>query len=165
MSVTSDLCTELTAAVDGCGTSVGGAPEAIVDASESVLRLKHRGHALLLACEVEDDRSNDLERRFRSQHRDPWTWPLVLDAGAQAAGLLVKDLDRGFTGTLVVVAYDELQLELEPRAGTLLVRVSKIRRVLGMTQVGVVATDAATHEIRMRATVSLAPMPPLDQHR
>jgi 3-hydroxymyristoyl/3-hydroxydecanoyl-(acyl carrier protein) dehydratase len=132
--------------------------------SAQVLRLKHRGAALLLRAEVPAPGEAG-SRRFASVERRPWVWPLLVDGAAQAAGLCAKDTLQDFDGTLVVVSYEQLLVDLGAFHGSVEYRVSSPRRIRGMLQLNVQARTVPAAEEVLSLRVTLAPLPAAERQK
>jgi hypothetical protein len=124
-----------------------------------VLRLEHRGRALLIESDLGDDGAG---RGWAISvcPRD-WHWPLLVDAAAQAAGLAAKRALGDVESTLVVVAYDRIELGHPLREVPIVFRTRTVRRVRGMLQQEVDAFQRVDAGIRKvsRLAVTLAPLP------
>ena len=134
---------------------------AIADEREidpTIAQLGHRPPALLLDRPLPRFETPQIGS-FLSTTRVAWQWPLVLDACAQAAGLMAKEVAPGFSGRLVVVAYALDNCELSQFSGTMQIGVRYRRKVAAMLQFEAVARCAATQTIRMQVLITLAKMP------
>lgn len=124
-----------------------------------VLRLKHRGRALLIESDLGDDEAG--RAVCVSVCPRDWHWPLLVDGAAQAAGLAAKRALGDSESTLVVVAYDRIELGHPARDAPILFRTRTVRRVRGMLQQEVEAFQRVGASIQKVAqlVVALAPLP------
>jgi len=114
--------------------------------------LRHRGPALLLeridefdgatlACVARDD--------------GPWPWPRVLEAGAQAAGLLAGLQPGGLPSRAVVAEYTGILVRTAAYAGTVRVVARLERRVLHFWRCRI-AAHGADGDTLLEGTITLA---------
>lgn len=144
---------------DGAGTPTSEPHAETEERRARVLRLKHRGKALLLDAELGDDDAG--RAQFLSVRSPDWHWPLLLDAAAQAAGLSAKSALGDFEGTLVVVAYNRISRGRPTRDARLLFRTRTVRKVRGMLQQEVEAFQRCGSKLDkvLQLEVTLAPLP------
>ena len=130
----------------------------------SIARLGHRSPALLLEHAIIPGTGTDildkcLTREFTTYARERWLWPLLLDACAQAAGLVARDLDQAFSGQLVVVSYELTTIERLAFGGRLQILVNYKRSIANMRQLSAAAMCCDSGALRMQTLVTLAKMP------
>lgn len=114
-------------------------------------RLQHRGAAVLLAA-LEARDGEVLYARGRSL--PAWTWPRVLEAAAQCAGLACG-LDDGLESG-VVAEYRDVEICGGPTVGEIRLAASRLRRVLDFRRYRIAAWTA-TGDLLLTAEVTLAP--------
>ena len=90
--------------------------------------LRHRPPALLLASVVAIDAESI---RCRGVEPGPWPWPRMLEAAAQAAGLLVGTRPGGIGNRAVVAEYRDVVIHVATDPGPVDVAAWLDRRVLG----------------------------------
>ncbi|HEX2735445.1 MAG TPA: hypothetical protein VHM70_27780 [Polyangiaceae bacterium] len=137
-----------------------------MDGRAAVSSLAHRPPALLLECALGDDTRG--RACFRATSLSHWSWPQLMDAAAQAAGLVAKRQLPDTKGILVVVAYDQVELAdmntpiertLSQCPIELRVRmVRTIRNLLQLEVLGVQCLPMADQPL-LRLKVTLAPLP------
>jgi len=117
--------------------------------------LHHRGPALL----VGDIEGWDGERlRCRASGAGPWSWPRMLEAAAQAAGLAAGLRPRGLPVRAVVAEYRDVVLHVARHPGPIRLAARVERRVLHFWRCRVEVRDAGG-ALLLEGTVTLAPAP------
>jgi predicted hotdog family 3-hydroxylacyl-ACP dehydratase len=115
--------------------------------------LRHRGPALLLGTL---DAVSDDDLVCTSAARSPWRWPEMLEAAAQAAGLLAGFRDDRFDDAAVIAAYRGVRIHVPRHDGQLRLLARLERRVLHFRQCRV-EVRAASDTLLLDGTVTLAP--------
>jgi predicted hotdog family 3-hydroxylacyl-ACP dehydratase len=115
--------------------------------------LRHREPALLLGTidDLVDDRLT-----CTSTARSSWQWTEMLEAAAQAAGLLAALRDDGFDNTLVIAEYRGVRVHAARHDGRLRLLARLDRRVLRF-RLCRVQVRAADETLLLEGTVTLAP--------
>lgn len=115
--------------------------------------LRHRPPALLL----ESLDSLDAERlHCTTPSRSAWTWPEVLESGAQAAGLVAGLLAEGLDNTALIAEYRHVRVHAPTHRGAVHLTAWLDRRLLRFRRCRVEAR-AGDGTLLLEATVTLAP--------
>ena len=117
--------------------------------------LRHVGPALLL------DRIERLDGDAlvcAARGAGPWRWPALLEAAAQAAGLLAGLRPDGLSNRAVIAEYRDVLIHAAEHVGPVRVRARLDRRLLRFWRVRV-AADAADGRALLAGLVTLAPAP------
>ena len=115
--------------------------------------LRHRPPAVLLR-EVVEFTGDRLVAT--SNGAGPWTWPALLEGGAQAAGLLVGAQDGGLSNRAVIADYRNVTIGAASHAGPARFTAILDRRVMQFWRCHIEVHDAAG-ALLLSATVTLAP--------
>ncbi|HJQ73464.1 MAG TPA: hypothetical protein VJ814_01165, partial [Gaiellaceae bacterium] len=115
---------------------------------------RHRGPALLLDAVLELDAEH---LACRSRGRGPWPWPRVLEAAAQAAGLLAGLRSDGISNRAVIAEYRDVVIHRGEHAGPVRVVARLDRRLLRFRRCRVEAYGAPGGELLLEGLVTLAP--------
>jgi len=115
--------------------------------------LRHREPALLLGS---IDSFVDDALVCTSVARASWQWPEMLEAAAQAAGLLAGLKDDGLDNTLVIAEYRGVRVHAPQHDGPLRLYARLGRQVLRFRQCRV-EVRAANEALLLEGTVALAP--------
>lgn len=115
--------------------------------------LRHREGALMLAT-VEDFTGDRLA--CTSSDRPSWHWPEMLEAGAQAAGLLAGLQGDGLDAAAVIAEYRDVRIHAARHEGPLVLVARLDRRVLQFRLCRVEARSARD-ALLLEATIALAP--------
>jgi len=91
-----------------------------------------------------------------SRHEDSWTWPRMLEAAAQAAGLACGLGGDGLANTAVTAEYRDVRIVVPESAGRVVVRPRLERRILRFRRCLVEVQDEAARTL-VRARITLAP--------
>jgi len=89
--------------------------------------LRHAAPALLLATIETFDRDRI---HCTSPSRSAWAWPEMLEAAAQAAGLLAGLQDEAFDANLLIAEYRDVRIHAARHAGALALFATLDRKVL-----------------------------------
>lgn len=117
--------------------------------------LRHRPPALLVAA-IESFTGDTLA--CAGVARPHWTWPELLEGGAQTAGLLAGLQPRGLVATAVIAEYRDVVVHAPGHAGSVRFGARLGRRVLGFWRCHLEARDAAG-TLLLAGEVTLAPGP------
>ncbi|HWP66738.1 MAG TPA: hypothetical protein VNO26_12570 [Candidatus Limnocylindria bacterium] len=115
--------------------------------------LRHRPPAVLVREVVEFDGQRLVAT---SNGAGPWTWPQLLEGGAQAAGLLAGAQPRGLGRRAVVADYRGVRLGAPMHAGAVRFVATIERRVLHCWRCRIAVHDASGG-LLLEGTVTLAP--------
>lgn len=115
--------------------------------------LRHREPALLLG---KLDAVSDDDLVCTSAARSGWRWPEMLEAAAQAAGLLAGLRDDRFDNTAMIAEYRGVRIHIPRHDGPLRLLARLGRRVLHFRQCRV-EVRAANDTLLLDGTVTLAP--------
>jgi hypothetical protein len=89
--------------------------------------LRHEAPALLIAEEELAEEAGGA-RRFTTRALAGWSWPLLVDACAQAAGLCLRGIAPEMIGEAVVVgSYAGIEVDVGPRAGAYTISARPLR--------------------------------------
>jgi hypothetical protein len=91
-----------------------------------------------------------------STDRRDWRWPEMLEAAAQAAGLLGGLCGDGLDATLVIAEYRDVRVRAARHQGPLRLEASLGRRVLQF-RLCTITARAAHGDVLLDGTVALAP--------
>jgi hypothetical protein len=114
--------------------------------------LRHRPPALLLGSVTALDGDSI---RCRTVEAGPWPWPRMLEAAAQAAGLLVGTRPGGIGNRAVVAEYRDVVIHVATDAGPVDVAAWLGRRVLAYWRCHLAAY--AGGRLLLEGRVTLAP--------
>ena len=115
--------------------------------------LRHRPPAVLVREVVEFTG----ERLVATSNGDgPWTWPALLEGGAQAAGLLVGTQEGGLSNRAVIADYRNVMIGAAAHAGPARFTAVLDRRVMQFWRCRIEVHDAAG-ALLLSAMVTLAP--------
>lgn len=117
--------------------------------------LRHRGPALLVAG---IDGWDGETLRCRAAGEGPWTWPVMLEGAAQAAGLAAGLQPRGLPARAVVAEYRDVVLHAAAHAGPIRFVARVERRVLHFWRCRV-EVRGASGALLLEGSVALAPEP------
>jgi predicted hotdog family 3-hydroxylacyl-ACP dehydratase len=115
--------------------------------------LRHREPALLIGI-VETVSGDSLV--CGASARSSWRWPEILEAAAQAAGLLAGLKDDDLDDTAVIAEYRDVRVHAAQHDGPLRLSARLDRRVLRFRQCRV-EVRAANETLLVEGTVTLAP--------
>jgi predicted hotdog family 3-hydroxylacyl-ACP dehydratase len=115
--------------------------------------LRHRPPALLLDEIVARD---DTALHCRSAARD-WTWPSLLEACAQTAGLLAGMRSEGLDNRALIAEYRDVTVHAATYAGPARFEARFDRRILGFFRYAVTAHGAGD-DVLLAGLVTLAPI-------
>jgi hypothetical protein len=116
--------------------------------------LRHVPPAVLVDAIVARD---DTTLRCRADAR-PWTWPLLLEACAQTAGLLAGMRADGPDERAVIAEYRDVTLASLPGTGPVHLDARFDRRMLGFFRYAISA-HTIDDRLLLRGLVTLAPVP------
>jgi hypothetical protein len=86
----------------------------------------------------------------------PWTWPQLLEGGAQTAGLLAGAQPNGLSNQAVIADYRAVRLHAAGHTGPVVFAAEIDRRVMQFWRCRIVAT-ATNGRLLLEGTVTLAP--------
>lgn len=115
--------------------------------------LRHRGPALLLG-RVDAYEGGAL--RCTGLGDGPWEWPALLEAAAQAAGLLAGLTPGGISNRAVIAEYRDVRIHARRHAGSVQLLARFDRRILHFRRCRVEARDAGG-TLLLEGSVTLAP--------
>jgi len=120
---------------------------------EPATLLRHRPPAVLVreVIELTGDRLV-----ATSNGTGPWTWPALLEGGAQAAGLLVGTQVDGLSNRAVIADYRQVGIGAATHAGAVRFTATIDRRVMQFWRCRIEVHDGAG-ALLLHATVTLAP--------
>ena len=115
--------------------------------------LRHRPPAVLVRDVVE---FTGEQLVVTSNGAGPWTWPALLEGGAQAAGLLVGAQDGGLSNRAVIADYRNVVIGAETHQGAARFTATIDRRIMQFWRCRITVHDAGG-ALLLEATVTLAP--------
>jgi predicted hotdog family 3-hydroxylacyl-ACP dehydratase len=118
--------------------------------------LRHRPPALLLTS-VDDVARDRLRCTAAPSVQRTWRWPEMLEAGAQAAGLLGGLQRDGLDAGLVIAEYRDVHVHADRHDGPLRLFASLGRKALGFRRCRVEVRSAGDDALLLEAVVTLAP--------
>lgn len=86
----------------------------------------------------------------------PWSWPALLEGGAQAAGLLAGTQVDGLTNRAVIADYRHVRIGAASHAGAVRFTATIDRRIMQFWRCRIEVHDEADR-LLLQATVTLAP--------